>query len=239
VQVTRDLALELQLAERVISACAPLEGAETGPNRWFIAEPERCLELVAALNALGDAVMVEWPQGSPLRVRAKLGRAALRGNIGFSQGVFSVQASAAIDSDLSLELAQMLELCALHPGRFVQLASGDYVELEQELREVLGGIAAASSVQSGKSRALQLPAAALSVLDELTSRFEGLALDATARGWRERLDAVWNKTVKLPKTFQGELAPINSTDFVGSHGWPISSSALVSPTTWVSERPCN
>ncbi len=205
VQVTRDLALELQLVERVISACAPLEGAETGPNRWFIAEPERCLELVAALNALGDAVMVEWPQGSPLRVRAKLGRAALRGNVGFSQGVFSVQASATIDSELSLELAQMLELCALHPGRFVQLASGDYVELEQELREVLGGIAAASSVQSGKSRALQLPAAALSVLDELTSRFEGLALDATARGWRERLDAVWNKTVKLPKTFQGEL----------------------------------
>jgi len=205
VQVERDLGLETKSADLVVAACQSLIECETGTNSWFVADPMRCLELVSALSALGDKVAVEWPQGTPLRVRSRLGRRALQGKLRHGHGFFELRADVSVDSELSLELEQLLELVAQHPGRFVQLASGEYLELEQELRDVLEGISASRRESRGERGAIALPASAVSVLDQLTGDGSALAFDAEAGQWRERFDAAWRKQPKVPKGFQGEL----------------------------------
>ncbi len=201
VQTARDLALELRLAADALAACPALVASETGT--WFLADPPACLELVSTLRGLGDTITVEWPYGAPLRLRGRVGRRALRGKLRHTIGAFELEGSLAVDGDLSLEISQLLELLAEHPGRFVQLASGEYIELEQELREVLDGLAAARAPSTGP--AVLVPPSAISVLDSLTQEGTGLALDERSADWRERFTLAFRKIPALPKRFDGTL----------------------------------
>ncbi len=203
VQTQRDLAREEALAAAAAARCGVLAGCETGAHTWHVNEPEACLALVSALHSMGDAVLVEWPHGKPLRVRARLGRRAMRGKLKNDKGLFSLDASIAIDAELSLELSQMLELLAEHPGRFVQLASGEYVELEQDLRDVLDGIAAARRPDA--SARVTFAPSATAVLEQLTSEGTALTLDARSKEWRDRFAEAFASTPKLPRGFAGDL----------------------------------
>ena len=205
VQTERDFAREARLAGEVVETCTVLSGCETGHQTWFLAEPPACLELVSILRDLAGKVTVEWPHGTPLRLRGRLARRALRGRLNQGVGFFTLEASVAVDGELSLELEQLLELLAQHPGRFVQLASGEYVELEQELRDVLDGLAAARKEGAGPGRGVVVSTSAISVLDQLTTEGGGLSLDRAAQAWQKRYAEVFGKTPAVPKRFQGDL----------------------------------
>ena len=212
VQTERDLAIEAERATEVVQACEVLSGRETGDFAWQLDEPEACLELVSTLRGLGEAVIVEWPHGKPLRVLARVGRSALRGKLRSNGGWFTLDSTLSVDGELSLELAQLLELLGTHPGRFVQLASGEYIELEQELRDVLDGIAAARIHGASPRGSIAISPSAVSVLDSLTrgaaqggAQGGSLSLDATSSQWRARFDEVWGRTPRVPRTLQGEL----------------------------------
>jgi superfamily II DNA or RNA helicase len=214
VQTERDLAREEALATAVVEKCTVLSGLETGHFAFHLEEPEACLELVSALRELGDAVVVEWPQGTPVRLRAKLGRRSLRGRLKRDGGFFSLESTLEVDGDLSLELEQLLELVAQHPGRFVRLASGEYVELERDLREVLDALAAARDESRERNGRVAIPQSAVSVLDQLTSEGGAIALDKTAAAWRARFDEVFAAKTRLPKGLTGELRDYQREGFL-------------------------
>lgn len=205
VQTERDFAEELRRVEIVAATCSVLAGRETGDFGWRLDDPQDCLELVSSLREMGDAIRVEWPHGTPLRLRARVGRRSLKGKLQRAHGAFSLEAALEIDAELSMELEQILELLAQHPGRFVQLASGEYIELEQELRDVLDGIAAARAGTPPKNGPVAIPSAALPVLDQLTRVGSGLVFDQRSKEWRARFIEVFEKTPAIPRALQGEL----------------------------------
>ncbi|HSD81161.1 MAG TPA: hypothetical protein VLB47_10880, partial [Solirubrobacteraceae bacterium] len=65
--VARDLEAERQNARRVLDA-APMLARGDDALEWRIDEPEEALALVEALQGLGDAVRVTWPEGKRLAV---------------------------------------------------------------------------------------------------------------------------------------------------------------------------
>ncbi|HMR74242.1 MAG TPA: DEAD/DEAH box helicase [Polyangiaceae bacterium] len=205
VQAERDLEREIRLADELIDQIQVLTGSETGEYRFHVGDPESCLELLAKLRDVGDALEIHWPQGTPLTLRARLTRRALRGKLTKRGNLFELTGFVQVDGDVSLQLEQVIELVAAHPGRFVQLASGEYVELEQELREVLEGMAAARDSEAKPGKTLQIQSSAITLLDQLTREGSSVALDKSATAWRQRFDQVFASTPRVPKSFNGQL----------------------------------
>ncbi len=205
VQVERDFVEEERRANEVIEKLCNLAGCEAADYRWQIDDPESCLELLSALREIGDEVTVHWPAGTPLRLRGRLSRQSMKGALRRKQSFFSLTGSVRVDGELSVELEQMIELVARHPGRFVQLASGEYVELEHELRELLDGVAAARSAHAKTRGGVAIVGSAISVIEQLTREGGNLALDKSAKDWRSRFDDVFATEINIPKSFQGDL----------------------------------
>jgi len=204
-QATRDLALESELADRVVAACGVLEGRETGDREWFLEAPEPCLELLAGVAALGDEVRVEWPHGKPVTLRARLDRQSLRGRLRRVGAEFFLEASVALDQGLDLALCELLRL-SVGQGRFVRLEQGDFVELSLELREQLAAIAASRrEVADPQSNEIALPSTAFGALEGLMSGTSDLVLDPPTVKWRDELARVFDSKPRLPRGLTAEL----------------------------------
>jgi superfamily II DNA or RNA helicase len=204
-QASRDLALEARLAEELSEACAALAGRETADYEWLIAEAEFCLELVSALDGLGERVHVEWPHGKSLRLRGRLDRTRLRGAVQREGASFLLDAALSVDDDLSLRLPELLALMVDQPGRFVRLESGDYLELSRDLRDQLAAIQAARAPRAGESARITLPASALGALDTLLADGTGLTLEPAVIQWRDDFARVFDSKPRLPRGLRAEL----------------------------------
>ena len=213
VQTERDLAHEQRLLEEVIAACEVLVDGEDD-RAFAVGDPTQCLMLVSALRGLGERVHVEWPHGKPLRLRASLGRRALRGRISFERGTFLASGSLVVDDELGLGLGELLSLVSERPGRFVRLAGGDYIELEQELREMLDALALVRRGSRAEEDAVVIPESAISVLERLTAEDGGISLDARSIEWRERFIEAFGKAHPVPRGLGAELRSYQVEGFV-------------------------
>jgi superfamily II DNA or RNA helicase len=198
----RDLAQEAAQLEDLMRECPALEQSETDPGHFALTDPEQCLELLSQLRRV--AVHIEWPYGKSFNLRGAVGRAALRGSLRHEGGWFLASGTLNIDAELSLDLQQLLALFADGSQRFVKLESGEYLEIERELREVLDALSLTAQKQ-GKTQQLAVPLNALASLETLTSEQSGFVLDKTAVEWRQRFDAAFSRPVAVPRGLNAEL----------------------------------
>ncbi|HEY9849785.1 MAG TPA: hypothetical protein V6D28_10025 [Leptolyngbyaceae cyanobacterium] len=91
-QTKRNLQKEKQLADAVITACPTLTRMEEEDGEWLIEDSENCLELLLELQALGDKVVLEWPEGEKLRI-----------NPHFSQNLRSPTTKPLLDKGFSVQ----------------------------------------------------------------------------------------------------------------------------------------
>lgn len=211
-QTERDLEEETARFEAILLACPTLALGEVEPFSYALSEPEACLELVSQLRELEDRAHVEWPFGKKFAVRAKLGRHSLRASLRHEGGWFLASGNLQVDADLNLDLQQLLGLLADGSERFVRLESGEYVELEQELRDLVGALRHAEQ-RHGNKQQLALPMAALASLEQLTSDRLGLKLDSASAEWRQRFDAAFSRSIAIPKGLQAELRDYQAEGF--------------------------
>jgi superfamily II DNA or RNA helicase len=203
-QTERDLTVEQARLDEVLRDCPVLQLSQIEPGSFALGEPEQCLELVSQLRRVGDGVHVEWPYGKTFALRSSIGRKSLRGSLKHEGGWFVASGTVTVDSELSLELQQLVELLANGSDRFLKLESGEYVEIEQELRELVEALRIAEQ-RRDKKKQLAIPMSALASLEQLTSEQSGLKLDATAADWRQRFDAAFSKPLPIPRGLQAEL----------------------------------
>jgi len=101
---------------------------------------------------------------------------------------------------------------ALAGGRFVRLPNGDYVEVEERIRRVLGALAAGTS---GKKNAeLRLHAGAIAELRELAGEQSGFSVDEGTTHWLERVEALASKSFEVPASLNAELRPYQLDGFL-------------------------
>jgi len=219
VQADRDLEAERRATEHLLGACASLSANEVADYAYELFDPLECLELVSALKELESRVHVEWPMGKPLRLRGKVSRKSLRASISRASDFFLATGSLEVDSELSLELEELLGLAGDSPGRFLRLENGDYVEIERDLRETLEALVTGQSPGGARgkktgTRGVALGKNALSSLEQLLSEGSGFRLDRGSEEFRERLTEAFRKRPKLPRSLQAELRPYQEEGFV-------------------------
>lgn len=201
-QTTRDLRLEKRLAQAAIDACPTLSLEEADDGEWLIDNPESCLELLLELNALGDTVTMEWPEGEKLRVSHQAGLQDFRLNIKRQNDWFATDGELKLDNQTVLDMKQLMQLLDQTSSRFIPIGEGQFLALTQEFRKRLDELRAFSD-SSGKGLRIH-PLAALT-LEDWIDEVGDLKADKHWKDHIQRIKDLQTLEPALPSTLQAEL----------------------------------
>ncbi|MEB3289743.1 MAG: DEAD/DEAH box helicase [Leptolyngbya sp.] len=201
-QTHRDLKEEKKLARAVEKNCPTLQRLEDEAGEWLIDDPEDCLELLLELQELGDQAVVEWPEGEKMRVINRVGLGDFKVQIQRQRDWFAASGELSVSDDQVLDMQRLMALLETSPGRFIQLADGEFVALTQEFRKRLDELRAFSET-SGKGVRFH-PLASLAMEDWM----DEVGQLKTDKHWKEhvqRLKEAQDLQPELPTTLQAEL----------------------------------
>jgi hypothetical protein len=195
VQTTRSLKGEKARAKAVLDACPSLAGQSDWA--WMLPEAEEALTALSELYALGDDIVLQWPEGKRIGLTPEAGIRAMTVRVGEGRDWLGLEGGLTLDDGRVLEMKFLLDLLDVSPGRFVSLGEREFLVLSESLRrrlETLRGL-----TDGGHFHPL-----AAGAVDEA---LEGMQVEAGAR-WREmlqRLSSAREFEPTLPSTLQAEL----------------------------------
>ncbi|NEX21906.1 DEAD/DEAH box helicase [Thiorhodococcus mannitoliphagus] len=195
VQTTRDLAGERRAATAVLNACPALAGQDGWI--WTLESTEDALTALEQLHALGDAVVLQWPEGKRIGLSSTAQIGSMRVSVGKQRDWLGLDGELALDDGRVLGMRQLLELIQASPGRFIRLGEREFVALSEELRRRLENLAGLT--ERGRFH----PLAAAAIEESL----EGMEVQRSAH-WKatlKRLEEVRELEPELPSTLQAEL----------------------------------
>ncbi|MDB4990828.1 MAG: helicase, partial [Myxococcaceae bacterium] len=202
VRCTRDLQAELLSLERLWAACTTLSEFDSSASELRIEELTRCLDLLCELRALGDAIVVEWPDGQAFSIVAERDLKDMKLKLRDQATWLQAEGELQIDHDLKLSFRQLLEHARARQGRFVALDDGRFVALSEALQRSLDGALALSRVRGDQ---LELHPLALLGVTSLSEALLDSDPQIAARLQRAREAALLNPEV--PHTLEASLRP--------------------------------
>jgi superfamily II DNA or RNA helicase len=194
-KTVRDLNEELVQATQLVDRLQ-LPATED-PWRWTLDDPEQALEFLLALQGMGDAVVVAWPQGKKITLTSEIGSSQMQVRIRKQRDWFELNGEVQIDEGQVVEMDKLLQLLQQTPGRFQRLDDGRILTLSRQLRRQLDTLHAIGD--QGKVHPL-----ATAVVEEVT---EGMVVKG-GKPWREqikRLREAESLQPQVPVTLQAEL----------------------------------
>lgn len=201
-QTTRNLREEKKLANAAVAACPTLSRQEEEDGEWLVEDPEDCLELLLELQALGDTVVLEWPEGEKLRVSHQANLKDFQLKIQRQNDWFTTNGELKLDDHLVLDMQRLLELLEQTPSRFLPLGDGQFLALTQEFRKRLDELRAFSEKKGKGLRVHRLAALALS---DWVEEVGDLKADKDWKAYIQRLKEIQNLDTNLPSTLQADL----------------------------------
>ncbi len=194
----RDLAAERTALEGLVKGCDALQALDDEASLQ-VDDPEAALELLEQLQQLGDALLLEWREGRPLRVARAQGEGALQLQVEAQRDWFSAKGGLRLDDGSVVALSELLRALPSAQGRYLRLDDDRVVAIGNELRrrlQVLDSFAdARGNVQVGGVAAFALEA----VLDEDSERSAAFVEQI------ERMRAAEVLQPELPNGLQAEL----------------------------------
>ncbi len=194
-RTVRDLNEEVIQATRLTDRL-PLPAAED-PWRWILDDPEEALEVLLALQGMGEEIVVAWPQGKRVTLTSEIGSSQMQIRIRKQRDWFGLNGELQIDEGQVIEMEKLLRLLQQTPGRFLRLDDGRILTLSQQLRHQLDTLYAVRD--QGKVHPL-----ATAVVEEVT---EGMQVEG-GKPWREQLERLREADSlqpEVPVTLQAEL----------------------------------
>ncbi|MDA0867566.1 MAG: DEAD/DEAH box helicase, partial [Cyanobacteria bacterium] len=175
-------------------------------GEWLIEEPEDCLELLVQLQALGDSVRIEWPEGEKLRVSRQLGLGNFKLSIRQQQDWFAASGEVQISDDQVMDLQQLMALLENTPGKFIALSDGQFLALTDEFRQRLQTLKRLSDGQGkGKNKDMRIHGLAALALEDMVEDVGQLKVDKAWKAHLERIKAARTIEPQLPTELQASL----------------------------------
>ncbi len=201
-QTHRNLSAEKKLARAVEETCPTLQRLDDEDGEWLIDDPEACLELILELQDVGDQAVVEWPEGEKMRIANRVSLSNFKIQIQRQRDWFAASGELQISDDQVIDMQRLMELLDKSPGRFIQLADGQFLALTQEFRKRLDDLRAYSE-KSGDGVRFH-PLASLAMEDWM----DEVGQLKTDKHWKDhlkRLKEAQDLKPELPSTLQAEL----------------------------------
>ena len=201
-QTTRNLKEEKKLANEAIAACLTLGNYEEHESEWTIDDPEFCLELLMELQALGDRIVLEWPEGEKMRISHRVGFGDFHMSINQSRDWFAAEGELRLSDDKVMDMQRLLELLDKTPSRFIPLGDGQFIALTQQFRNRLEEFRRLSE-KHGKGARFH-PLAALA-LEDFVDEIDDLKADKHWKAHVKKIKEMRNFEPQMPSTLQAEL----------------------------------
>ena len=195
IHCTRDLDAERAAARSVPAQCPILDGNDGWT--WELDDPELALGALEQLHALGDAVVLDWPQGKRITLTAPLDLGDLGVAIRTRGDWLEVSGEVRLSDGRVLAMRELLDLAGASKGRFVQLADKAFLALSEALRRRLDALRGLTD--GGRFHPLAAPAIA-EIIDGMNV--------AAAPAWEallERIASLRDLEPQTPSTLQAEL----------------------------------
>jgi len=209
-QTKRNLALEEDKARDVEELCPILDLAidmeQDNDREWHLQDPDDCLQALMELQGIRDKVKIEWPEGEKLTITSKVSVENLNLKIRTNrQNWFAMSGHLTLDQGQVIELKELLTRIKQAPGRFIEIAPGQFIALTQEFKKRLEDMNIFSDGyrDDDSDEILVHPLAAM-VLEKLTDQTK---TDAD-EGWKKqrgRIRESQNFTPEVPSTLQADL----------------------------------
>ena len=133
----RDLKGERAAADAIIAALHLDHAEPDGRFAWLLDDPEKALSLLDASQELGEALRLEWPEGTKAWSIAR-GSTSFKVSTKSMKDWFALRGELTVDEE-SVSLAALMG--ALRRGRrFVEMTPGRFARISDELAEKLSSI---------------------------------------------------------------------------------------------------
>ena len=209
-QTKRNLAMEEEKARDVEELCPILDLAidmeQENDREWHLQDPDDCLQALTELQDIRDKVRIEWPEGEKLTITNKVSVENLNLKIRTNrQNWFAMSGHLTLDQGQVIELKELLTGIKKAPGRFIEIAPGQFIALTQEFKKRLEDMNIFSDGyrDDDSDEILVHPLAAM-VLEKLTDQTK---TDAD-EGWKtqtEKSRKSQNFIPEIPSTLQADL----------------------------------
>ena len=201
-KTTRQLAQERQQAESLLLECPALACWEDVGEDLLLSEAEICLEALGQLHALGERIVLAWPEGERLRLTQTVGVNQLALRMRQAGDWFELDGQLQVNADLVLSLRQLLDLSRNAAGRFIPLADGQYLALTRQFQKRLDALRAyAEDGDNG----LKIGALAGLNLESFFQEVGELELDPQWQAQLARLKRIRDSQAPIPTELQVEL----------------------------------
>jgi SNF2 family DNA or RNA helicase len=203
-QAERDLRQEKKQANAIIAACPTLNRLEPIDGEWTIEDTQESLEILLELEALGEKVTIEWPDGEKFRIQQQVDLNQFRISIKQEKDWFSITGKLKLDDDLVLDMQELLEMVETSPNhsRFIKLENGEFLALSQNFHKRLQEIQTYSEKYGQGVRIHPLAALALK---DFTDEIGGMRSDKHWKAYVKRLRDAQDLQPQICSTFQAEL----------------------------------
>ncbi len=209
IQTRRNLAEEEAKAREVEELCPILDLAvdleQENDREWHLQDPEDCLQALHELQAIGDTVVIEWPEGEKLNIAHQAALSNLNLKIRTNrQNWFSLSGELVLDQDLVLDLKDILQRIRNTRGRFIELDDGQFIALSREFRRRLDELNAVAEESDEDGGEITVHPLAAHTLEKLVEQ----ANAKTDRPWRDqiaRIKQAQSFIPELPSTLRAEL----------------------------------
>ncbi len=207
VHVQRNLPAERAVFTGLAEALGLIGTEETGPFEWRAADLDQALTIVHALQSHPDPLRVTWA-GARLRVAGTAHASDL--SIKVSSGIDWLGLEGGLTVNGEPVALQELLRAALDGHAHVQLASGDWVALDAQVREALTAAAAVRPTQGrDEARISPLHAGLLEDLADAGARIEG----EDWQDWRNRITRASTFEASIPEGLSATLRPYQQQGF--------------------------
>ncbi|HMA95118.1 MAG TPA: SNF2-related protein, partial [Polyangiaceae bacterium] len=210
--------LEIAGYHALLAACPTLLNAARGELQDVDVESEHAhsfslgeeelYSLLSELRESGQRCAVEWKNSRPIASKGSVTRASLHGSLRRIKGWYLVNGSISLDDVSQIDLSSLVRMPFTKSGRFVRLPSGDFLEVERRIRQVILGLACAAQLPPrGCVGELRVPEEAFDTLHSLLDNAGTLNVDASVTDWSARLDATLACEPLLPSELRANLRP--------------------------------
>lgn len=201
VQLMRDLKSESQVAEAYTHALGLAEYPYDGPYSWIADDIPSALRLIERAQQQSEhGLEVCWPKSQPMKLLGEITPQQLRVRVTSQRDWFGMEGELVIEG-LEIPLAELLAALR-RGGRYVQLASGQFAAISDQLRKRLTMM---DDVSAAEGKQLRVERAGATLLNESLGNDISFESDVKWQTAIERLTSTKGLPIKPPKGLKAEL----------------------------------
>jgi len=149
-----------------------------------------------------DSTLVEWPEGVRFKLRSTAATSQLQLRIKSKTNWFELEGELQVDENTVVSLMQLMELTSLSANRFVELKSGEFIALSQQLRKQLDDLRQYTT--KGKDSLHMNPYASLAMGEALEQELN-VKTDKSWKDFQKRVQSSKTLSANVPTNLLAEL----------------------------------